>query len=289
MRKIKKNKIENTDILKKENIIFALNGLKKIMDKNLYDFFECLIDNCSEHREEIVSLVKDALFWIAIKDRNKKAKFGITLVANIENFCNYIKDNLIPSINMQVFSVLFELNHLLAGYSCYDNKLLKEMKLISKEDDYKEFSKFFSYTQDFGYEPYFTGKIQNQFIDTLNWMAKSISRLIKYNPRFFIKDTLFKVIDDKLEIISKVVQEKFIYPEEVLGLFNEECRLLNNILTRISFIRSSLTLLETNNKTILPLYYKKDIKHLKNTITRAEKLSNNLYTLMITGDFEENI
>lgn len=138
-----------------------------------------------------------------------------------------------------------------------------------------------------GYEPVFNEEIKEKFLDVLNWLPKTITRLIKYNSQFYVPSVLSEEINRKLEIILQVANKKLGYTDQAEKLFKNECTLINELATRVMLVQGAFPILEEENRKLFPTEYKKDLTHLKGTLTRVKNLLGILYDYLNYGEIKK--
>lgn len=296
MRKIKsKNQIK---INKQELYDKSILELEKLLnDETAFKVFMYFLnkeDNIYAVQMGIV--LADITKYMGVKNREEKFKAGIIIKNNIMQLINHMFQQIIPTPNLIIFTALFELNEMITSYTKYDNRIVKALEKNSKANDYPLFREMLKENtgtlvlgdieESLGYEPIFTGEIQNKFIDTLNWLPKTITRLMKYNPEFFIPSTFEKMLNEKYRGAQEAVSKVMNFSEESLKVNGKECELFIEMVARISLVSTTLKELEKSNKNILPLEYKSDMRHLKSTVSRLKTLFDMLYQLLEFGEIE---
>lgn len=67
-------------------------------------------------------------------------------------------------------------------------------------------------------------------------------------------------------------------------MYKDEFEVLINMLKKVALVKTSLPYLAIDNKKLLPNSYKKDLTHLKQTLTRIINLLQRCLNLMYTGE-----
>lgn len=190
-----------------------------------------------------------------------------------------------------------EVAEILVDYSSLENKLIKEIEKKGFQEAYPEFKNAMQEADGnflkerinvvLGYEPVFSGEIKEKFLDVLNWIPKTITRLIKYNSQFYVPTTLAEEINRKLEIALQDANKKLGYTDQAEKLFKNECILINELAARVMLVQGAIPFLEEENKELFPMEYKKDLTHLKGTLTRVKNLLGILYDYLNYGELRE--
>ena len=110
--------------------------------------------------------------------------------------------------------------------------------------------------------------------------------MLKYNSPVIIHETLYNSLDSNLEKTLNEINNNFSFTKDAIRLFKDETILLKELVTRVKLIKGWLKKLEVENKAISPLEYKKDLSHLKNTLTRIISFFTIIYNLLNYGEEE---
>lgn len=300
MRKLKGKKKE-VDLLQKMEEMYqdSIKELERLLDdpvafKTFMYFFQ---KEETEAAIETSNVLKKLLANSFTKNRTLKLQRDLMIKNEALNLVKKFSKQLRPTRNLLVFTALFELNELLCSYTQYPNRFLKALESTDKGQGSPEFKEMLANAtgtliikdiEDYlGYEPVFSGDIQRKFLDVLNWLPKSIVRLIKYNPDFFIPSELEQVMEHSYVLTGDIVKQHFVFSQEILDSFGKDCELFYSMVTRMAVASSSLNELEKINKDISSKY-KDDIRHLKCTITRLKNIFSILFQLIEYGEYEED-
>lgn len=282
-------KVPSAEYIKAE-IRPALKNLEVCIDKNLLELFSyCFskIDNYRYYNNQFVKILVDIVDWDKKKNKNLKKNLLDNLIKDIEKITN-LTFPLIPiSINLKAFTLLFTINQMITQYFRIENKLKNNKFKEAISVDIENLDKLFeidSFKLD--YETIFPKGIVKKEEDALNWLSNCIVRLKKYNPVVCSYKVQEAVNDDIRLMYLKTIKD-FPFSEYVVNIFKEECNVIQQILTRIAVVNSYILELEKNMSFLKPLEYKKDLRHLKNTITRLNSLMIDIYGLMETGEYPE--
>lgn len=201
-----------------------------------------------------------------------------------------------------------------------DIKKLKSLKnrLIEVdkkyEDEYDRLSSFIPENEKYkfnkeSFDISFGAEIESQFYDCINWLQNTIIRMIKYNNSLVIVtddifDTSIKASEKiKEALITEYSLEKQLFcninkeqlsleelkefnekKEEFSKLYKDEFEVIMNILKKVVLVQTSLPYLAIDNKKLYPNSYKKDLTHLKQTLTRIINLVEKCLNLIYIGE-----
>lgn len=300
MRKLKSKKV-------KDNLV---DGVRTLYDESINELEKLLADQTafkifmyflSKDDEEVASKLSGILakvtFYSKIKNRTEKFQRGLVVRQEVMKLIRELALKVKPTKNLVVFTTLFELNELLSSYTQYENRMLKALENSDKKNDYPAFREIIKGATGsivegdisgyLGYEPVFLGVTQSKLLDVLNWLPKSIERLIKYNPEFFVPESLENLMADMYSATQKIIEEKGLFSSEVVEHHGKECELFYQFIIRTSLVDKSLDELEEINKTIYPTEYKSDMRHLRSTVSRLKTVFDRLYQLIEYGEIRE--
>ena len=183
-------------------------------------------------------------------------------------------------------------NRLIETDKKYETEYDTLLSLIPESEKYK----FNKNSFDISYGE----NIESQFYDCINWLQNTIIRMIKYNNSFVIvsdeifknsvlasekvKKDLLKEFSLEKELFSNINKELDEKKEEFIELYKDEFEVLINMLKKVALVKTSLPYLAIDNKKLLPNSYKKDLTHLKQTLTRIINLLERCLNLMYTGE-----
>lgn len=300
MRKIKNKKEKcnnsNFDFLQEQQK--ALLEAERIFEKpEEYKVFQFLVKECDKLSDvvmtDVAKILADITTSMYVKDKNKRIKAETAIRINALKFINSLAPALLPNANTHAFMTLLELNEILTDYTGCQNRFAIEVEKVALKKDYDVAKELLKEKESYlvkpikeilNYEPVFLGDLKEKCQETLNWIAKTMIRMMKYNSEIIIHETLFNSLDIKLDATYKDIERKFSFTEESQQLFFEENLLLKEQTARLKFIKNNIKDMELENKHIFPLEYKKDITHLKNTLTRIKNLFTIFYNLSNYGE-----
>jgi|GEM_PF-5538926 len=299
MRKVKNAKKDNTiKLITDLEYVRAVEAAKDIAETHAeYKVLNYLACTQQIFDEEVAEILVAITSYLYTNDRAKKFKMKIAIRNNIRALTNAALPHLLANTNTQIFTIMFELNEILVDYSSLENKLIKEIEKKGFQEAYPEFKNAMQEADGnflkerinvvLGYEPVFSGEIKEKFLDVLNWLPKTITRLIKYNSQFYVPSVLSEEINRKLEIILQVANKKLGYTDQAEKLFKNECTLINELATRVMLVQGAFPILEEENRKLFPTEYKKDLTHLKGTLTRVKNLLGILYDYLNYGEIKK--
>lgn len=299
MRKVKNAKKENTlKFITDLEYARAVEAAKDIAETHAeYKVLNYLACTQQLFDKEVAEILVAITSYLYTNDRAKKFKMKIAIRNNIRSLVTLAAPYLLANTNTQIFTVLFELNEILVDYSSLENKMLREIEKKGFQETYPEFKKAMQEADGnflkerinviLGYEPVFNEEIKEKFLDVLNWLPKTITRLIKYNSQFYVPSVLSEEINRKLEIILQVANKKLGYTDQAEKLFKNECTLINELATRVMLVQGAFPILEEENRKLFPTEYKKDLTHLKGTLTRVKNLLGILYDYLNYGEIKK--
>ena len=299
MRKVKNAKKNNTiKLITDLEYVRAVEAAKDIAETHAeYKVLNYLACTQQIFDEEVAEILVAITSYLYTNDRAKKFKMKIAIRNNIRALTNAALPHLLANTNTQIFTIMFELNEILVVYSSLENKLIKEIEKKGFQEAYPEFKKAMQEADGnflkerinviLGYEPVFNGEIKEKFLDVLNWLPKTITRLIKYNSQFYVPSVLSEEINRKLEIVLQDANKILGYTDQAEKLFKNECTLINELATRVMLVQGAFPILEEENRKLFPTEYKKDLTHLKGTLTRVKNLLGILYDYLNYGELRE--
>ncbi len=299
MRKVKNAKKNNTiKLITDLEYARAVEAAKGIAETHAeYKVLNYLACTQQIFDEEVAEILVAITSYLYTNDRAKKFKMKIAIRNNIRSLVTLAAPYLLANTNTQIFTVLFELNEILVDYSSLENKMLREIEKKGFQETYPEFKKAMQEADGnflkerinviLGYEPVFNEEIKEKFLDVLNWLPKTITRLIKYNSQFYVPSVLSEEINRKLEIILQVANKKLGYTDQAEKLFKNECTLINELATRVILVQGAFPILEEENRKLFPTEYKKDLTHLKGTLTGVKNLLGILYDYLNYGEIKK--
>ena len=296
--KTKEKKKEEFDIVKHREQ--AMLNAQRILEKeDDFKLFAAIIKNSDSMPMPVVTSTAAILASITsasfIKDKNKKAKAENTIRIQATKYLHEIAGELLPNANTHIFMLLLELNEIISDYTEAESKLGTALEELALKHDYDAAKELLLTKTNFlvkpikevlGYEPAFTGKPKEKAQDCLNWLSKTMVRMLKYNSPVIIHETLYNSLDSNLEKTLNEINNNFSFTKDAISLFKDETILLKELVTRVKLIKGWLKKLEVENKAISPLEYKKDLSHLKNTLTRIISFFTIIYNLLNYGEEE---
>lgn len=207
MRKVKNAKKDNTiKFITDLEFARAIEASKDIAETHAeYKVLNYLTCTQQMFDKEVAEILVAITSYLYSNDRAKKFKMKIAIRNNIRSLVTVAAPNLLANTNTQIFTVLFELNEILVDYSSLENKMLREIEKKGFQETYPEFKKAMQEADGnflkerinviLGYEPVFNEEIKEKFLDVLNWLPKTITRLIKYNSQFYVPSVLSEEIN----------------------------------------------------------------------------------------------
>lgn len=290
--KTKEKKKEEFDIIKHREQ--AMLNAQRILEKeDDFKLFAAIIKNSDSMPMPVVTSTAAILASITsasfIKDKNKKVKAENVIRIQATKYLHEIAGELLPNANTHIFMLLLELNEIISDYTEAESKLGTALEELALKHDYDAAKELLLTKTNFlvkpikevlGYEPVFTGKPKEKAQDCLNWLSKTMVRMLKYNSPVIIHETLYNSLD------SNEINNNFSFTKDAIRLFKDETILLKELVTRVKLIKGWLKKLEVENKAISPLEYKKDLSHLKNTLTRIISFFTIIYNLLNYGEEE---
>lgn len=299
MRKVKNAKKDNAiKLITDLEYVRAVEAAKDIAETHAeYKILNYLACTQQIFDEEVAEILVAITSYLYTDDRAKKFKMKIAIRNNIRAVTNAALPHLLANTNTQIFTIMFELNEILVDYSSFENKLIKEIEKKEFQEAYPEFKKAMQEADGnflkerinviLGYEPVFNGEIKEKFLAVLNWLPKTITRLIKYNSQFYVPSVLSEEINRKLEIVLQDANKILGYTDQAEKLFKNECTLINELATRVMLVQGAFPILEEENRKLFPTEYKKDLTHLKGTLTRVKNLLGILYDYLNYGEIKK--
>lgn len=302
MRKIKRKVDKKEKSLKlaaivDENREQILKDAERIFEKSdEFQIFKSLVENPGNISDDVVlelALILGEIYKISqMKDKNEKVRAESTLRIKATKYIKDLAPYLRSNINSHVFVVLLMLNEILVDYTSCKNRFEEELRNKGLKVDYEVTKDLFRaegclvkpIAEVLGYEPVFVGELKDKIQDTINWLSKTLIRMIKYNSKTILWDNLFTVTENSLEDLYKKIDSKFEFTEKVEEIFPDEKDLFKEMVTKLKYAKDNLEGVILEHKQILPIGYKKDITHLKSTLTRVENLFNIFYNLLNIGE-----
>lgn len=302
MRKIKRKVDKKEKSLKlaaivDENREQILKDAERIFEKSdEFQIFKSLVENPGNISDDVVlelALILGEIYKISqMKDKNEKVRAESTLRIKATKYIKDLAPYLRSNINSHVFVVLLMLNEILVDYTSCKNRFEEELRNKGLKTDYEVTKDLFRaegclvkpIAEVLGYEPVFVGELKDKIQDTINWLSKTLIRMIKYNSKTILWDNLFTATENSLEDLYKKIDSKFEFTEKVEEIFPDEKDLFKEMVTKLKYAKDNLEGVILEHKQILPIGYKKDITHLKSTFTRVESLFNIFYNLLNIGE-----
>lgn len=192
-------------------------------------------------------------------------------------------------------------NRLIEVDKKYESEYDRLISLVPENEKYKFNKEVFDIS--------FGAEIENQFYDCINWLQNTIIRMIKYNNSLVIitneifkksieasettKTNLLKEFSLEKELFFNINKEELSLEElkeldekreEFSNLYKDEFETIMNMLKKATLVKTTIPYLAIDNKKLLPNSYKKDLTHLKQTLTRIINLLERCLNLMYTGE-----
>lgn len=295
-------KIKNAKKKKKEVIILSDSDMNKVMklleeicnDEDKFKLISFLITSPEYFDKDFYLFTfKQALFELyfttdrTLKFNNRKnIENGISIILN-----NY-KPLLVANIDLTMAIILFDINDVLTKYANIPNKILMDLSkartekaqqfincLIKLDRGFKT-----SMSEFLGEEPYLNDKFKAKFIEVTNWITNAFYNRInsKNINDFFSYDFLNENLIEKVKKITPELNKMLSYSTWAFKNFKNFCYLINSLTARTSLIELGFDDLKESGID------KKELTHLKSTITRTNNLIETLYNLLNYGEDNPN-
>lgn len=289
-------KIKNAKKKKSEVIQVPDNDMKKIMellkklcnDEDKFTLISYLINGNYLFEDFFLFTFKQSLFeFYYTKNRNKKFIGQNVLEGSIDVIFENYKPLLIPNVNLEIATLLFDINELLTKYADIPNKILVNTSKVKNEkaDNFVkclvELNRGFkgNVIELLGDDPCVDGKFKMKFIEVTNWITNAFYNRINSNiNELFSYETLSKTIENEMILATEGTDEMLRYSTWAFRNWKNLCHFINELSTRCSLIEIKLTKLQEMGTP------KKEITHLKSTVTRCFNLIENLYNLLNYGE-----
>ena len=290
-------KIKNAKKKKKEVIEIPDSVMKKIMeilkklcnDEDKFTLISYLINSNYVFEDFFLFKFKQSLFeFYYTTNRNEKFIGQKTLERSIHTISNHYKSLLNPGINLEIATILFDINELLTKYANIPNKILVDTSKAKTEKAEKFVKCLVDLNRGFkgniiellGDDPCVYGKFKLKFIEVTNWITNAFYNRINNDNinELFSYDALNKTIEDKVNITSEKTNKMLRYSTWAFKNWKNLCYLINELTARCSLVEIKLIELQEIGVS------KKEITHLKSTVTRCFTLINNLYNLLNYGE-----
>lgn len=292
MRKIKNAKKKIKDDLIEVPVSIrnkAMELLKKMCnDECKFILISYLIDSNYLFGDFFLLTFKKSLFeFYYTKNRNEKFIIQNALERSIDIIFENYKPLLVPNVNLEIATILFDINELLSKYADIPNKILADTQKAKTEKSQKFIQCLIDLEREFkgnviellGDDPCVDGKFKMKFIEVTNWITNAFYNRINSDiNEIFSYETLSKTIEDEVTKSTEGINKTIRYSTWAFRNWENLCYYINELSTRCSLIDIKLKKLQEIETP------KKEITHLKSTITRCFTLIGNLYNLLNYGE-----
>lgn len=291
MRKIKNSKKKKKDDLKEVPMSVrnrSMELLKKMCDEDTYKFLEIILNIQVLEQDFYMFSFKHTLFGMEyMTDRNERFKALKAIEEGISVLVERYKALLDPSLDLEIATILFDLNDLLTKYAGIPNKILVDTSKAKTEKAQKFIKCLLDLGRGFkenvvellGDDPCVEGKFKAKFIEVTNWITNAFYNRINGDiNELFSYEILSQNIESKVITVSKEVNDKIGYSTWAFKNWKNLCYFINEMIARCSLVELAIPSLEKVGTD------KKQITHLKSTITRTNRLVENLYNLLNYGE-----
>lgn len=291
MRKIKNSNKKKKDVIQvpDDDMKKIMNLLKKLCnDDDKFTLISYLINGNYLFEDYFLFTFKQSLFeFYYTKNRNKKFIGQNVLEGSIDVIFDNYKPLLIPNVNLEIATILFDINELLSKYADIPNKILADTQKAKTEKSQKFIQCLIDLERKFkgnviellGDDPCVDGKFKMKFIEVTNWITNAFYNRINSDiNEIFSYETLSKTIEDEVTKSTEGINKTIRYSTWAFRNWENLCYYINELSTRCSLIDIKLKKLQEIETP------KKEITHLKSTITRCFTLIGNLYNLLNYGE-----
>lgn len=293
MRKIKnsKKKIKDDLIKVPDNIINkSMELLKKMCkDEDTYKFLEIILDLKTLEQDIFMFSFKHTLFGMEyMADRNERFRAQKVIEEGIPVLVERYKPLLEPSTDLEIATILFDINELLTKYANIPNKIFTDIQK-AKTEKAQKFVKCLSdlkrgfkgnIVEVLGEDPCVEGNFKKKFLEVTNWITNAFYNRINCNNinELFSYDVLNVSIESKIIQVTEVTNNEIGYSTWAFENWKNLCYYINELTARTSLVELAYPKLQEKGID------KKELSHLKSTITRTNKLIENLYNLLNFGE-----
>lgn len=293
MRKIKNTKKKIKDDLIEVPMSVrnrAVELLKKMCkDEDTYKFLEIILNIQVLEQDLYMFSFKHTLFGMEyMTDRNERFRALKAIEEGIPVLVERYKILLEPTLDLEIATILFDINELLSKYADIPNKILADTQKAKTEKSQKFVQCLVDLERGFkqnvvellGEDHCVEGKFKAKFIEVTNWITNAFYNRINTDKinEFFSYEVLSQNIESKVITVSKEVNDKIGYSVWAFKNWKNLCYFINEMIARCSLVELAIPSLEKVGTD------KKQITHLKSTITRTNRLVENLYNLLNYGE-----
>lgn len=292
MRKIKNSKKKPKDDLIEVPMSVrnrSMELLKKMCnDEDTYKFLDIILNIKILEQDVFMFSFKHTLFGMEyMTDRNQRFKALKAIEEGIPVIIERYKPLLEPSIDLEIATILYDINDLLTKFVGIENKIITNTSKAETEKAEKFVKCLVDFKRGFqgnvieylGEELILGDKLTSKFIDTTNWITNAFYKRINTNNinELFSYDILSTSIESKVLKISDEANDRIGYSTWAFRNWRNFCYYINEMTARCSLVEIAYPVLQKNGMD------KKELSHLKSTITRCSHLIENLYNLLNYG------
>lgn len=299
MRRLKNNKKKKDDLIEvSKSIIDKSMIYLKSLCKNddVFNFVRILLDNSNLESDLYLYSFKHTLLGLEfMSDRNERFRAKKAIEEALPKLIERYKPLLEPSINLEIATILYDINDLLTKYASIQNSIIIHTEK-AKTEKAKELMKILlEFERGFNGDmaeycncdgaPWVAGTLKAKFIEVNNWVTNSFYNLINTNEMqdFFSYDILSDSVKKKVTLIANRLNNELEYSFYAYKTWEKFCYFINELTARTSLVKASFKVLEKEG------FSKKDLSHLKSTISRVSTLLNWLYNLVNYASEEPEI
>lgn len=293
MRKIKTNKKKSKDDLIEVPMSVrnkAMELLKKMCNNDdIFKFLEIILNIQALEEDLYLYSFKHTLFGMEyMTDRNERFRAQTTIKEAIPVLYERYKIILEPTLDLEIATLLFDITELFTKYAGLPNKILTDFSKAKTEKS----KKFIEYLTELergfkenvidylGDDPCVDGKFKMKFVEVTNWLTNSFYNRINTNNinELFSYDILNQSIQNKVLKLSNEANSRICYSTWAFKNWKNLCYYINEMTARCTLVGLAIPKLQELGAD------KKQLTHLKSTMTRCGNLINNLYNLLNYGE-----
>ena len=293
MRKIKNGKKKLKDDLIEVPMSVrnkAMELLKKMCkDEDTYKFLEIILNIKVLEQDVYLFSFKHTLFGMEyMADRNERFRATKAIEEGIPILVERYKSLLEPSLDLEIATILFDINEMLTKYADIPNKIIIDTSKAKTEKAQKFVQCLVDLERGFkgsviellGDDPCVDGKFKMKFIEVTNWITNAFYNRINTDNinELFSYDVLDASIKSKVTIVTEESNKMLRYSTWAFKHWKNLCYFINELTARCSLVELAFNNLKENGID------KKQLTHLKSTVTRCNNLIENLYYLLNYGE-----
>lgn len=294
-------KIKNAKKKKKDDLIEvpmsvrnrAMELIRKMCDEDTYQFLEIILNIQALEQETYMFSFKHTLFGLEyMTDRNERFRALKAIEEGIPVLVDKYKVLLNPTLDLEIATMLFDLNELLSKYADIPNKILLDKSKAKTEKSQKFVQALIRVDRGFkqnmneylGDDPCVSGNFKKKFIEVTNWITNAFYNRINTDKlnELFSYDILDVAVKSKVLKVNEESNKMLRYSTWAFRNWKNLCYLINELTSRTSLIEVAFESLKDNGID------KKELTHLKSTITRTNNLIETLYNLLNYGEDNPN-